>query len=93
MTKTRFEVVRQAIDVLFRRLEGLPTSDTTEDLRARVRDCMRQAGEWSASPPENRARDELMKLVLALHLELAKLERDVPEVRAGELMASYDATG
>jgi hypothetical protein len=88
MLKTRFEVVHQAIDVLFRRLERLPPSNTTEELRARVRDCMRKAGEWTASPPASREQDELMKRVLGLHVELVKLESQVPQVYAETLMAS-----
>jgi|HubBroStandDraft_1064217.scaffolds.fasta_scaffold236542_2 hypothetical protein len=87
MLKKRFEVFRQATDVLFRRLDGLPPSDMVEDLRAKVRECMRKAGEWTASPPV-RDRDELMKRVLALHLELVNLERRLPQVAAAELMAS-----
>jgi hypothetical protein len=88
MLKTRFEVVHQAIDVLFRRMERLPPSDATEELRGRVRDCMRTAGEWTATLPANRERDELMKRVLGLHVELVKLERQVPQVYAEALMAS-----
>ena len=38
LLKTRFEVVREAIDVLFRRLERVPSSDRTEELRASVRE-------------------------------------------------------
>ena len=87
MTKTRFEVVRQATDVLLRRLERLPPSRAAEDLRGRVSDCMRKAGEWTASPPANQ-RDELMKRVLALHIELATLESQVLQASAEELMAS-----
>jgi glycerol-3-phosphate dehydrogenase len=85
MLKTRFEVVRQAVDVLFRRLESLPQSATTEELRARVRDCMRRAGEWSASPPPDRERDALMKRVLELHVELTNLERPAPLATARQL--------
>ena len=88
MLKKRFEVFRQATDVLFRRLDGLPPSDMVEDLRAKVRECMRKAGEWTASPPANRERGELMKCVLALHIELAKLESQVPQIAEAELMAS-----
>jgi hypothetical protein len=88
MLEKRFEVFRQATDVLFRRLDGLPPSDTVEALRARVRDCMRKAREWTASPTANRERDELMKRVLGLHVELVKLERQVPQVYAEALMAS-----
>jgi hypothetical protein len=85
MLKTRFKVVRQAIDVLFRRLERVPSSDKTEELRVSVRDCMRRAGEWSASPPPDRERDALMKRVLELHVELTKLERPVPLATAQRL--------
>lgn len=88
MEKTRFEVVRQAIDVLFRRLERVPLSDGTAELRARVRDCMRKAGEWTASPPPDRERDELMKRVLALHVELAKLERNGAQIPEEGRLAS-----
>jgi hypothetical protein len=88
MLKTRFEVVRQAIDVLFRRLARLPPSDAVEKLRARVRDCMREADERTASPPANRERDELMMRVLALYAELVKLESQIPEVSAEHRMAS-----
>jgi|HubBroStandDraft_1064217.scaffolds.fasta_scaffold820515_2 hypothetical protein len=88
MLEKRFEVFRQATDVLFRRLDGLPPSDTVEDLRAKVRDCMRKAREWTASSTANRERDELMKRVLGLHVELVKLERQVPQVYAEARMAS-----
>jgi glycerol-3-phosphate dehydrogenase len=89
MLKTRFEVVRQAIDVLFRRLERVPPSEEgAAELRAQVRDCMRRAGEWSASPPPERERDELMKRVLALHVELAKREGQVPQIAEEEQLAS-----
>jgi hypothetical protein len=77
MLKTRFEVVREAIDVLFRRLERVPSSARTEELRAAVRDCMRRAGEWSAAPLADRERDAIMKRVLELHVELTNLERPV----------------
>jgi|HubBroStandDraft_2_1064218.scaffolds.fasta_scaffold439749_2 hypothetical protein len=87
MLKTGFEVVRQAADVLFRRLERLPPSDATEELRGRLRDCVRKAGEWTASLPAHREQDELMKRVLGLHVEVVRLERQVPPVYAEALMA------
>jgi hypothetical protein len=88
MLQKRLEVFRQATDVLLRRLEGLPPSQTVEDLRAKVRDCIRKAREWAASPPVNRERDELMKRVLGLHVELAKLESQVRQIATAERMAS-----
>jgi hypothetical protein len=91
MLKTRFEVVREAIDVLFRRLERVPSSARAGELHAAVRDCMRRAGEWSASPPPDRERDALMKRVLELHVELSNLERPVP-VAMPPQVAVNDAT-
>jgi glycerol-3-phosphate dehydrogenase len=91
MLKTRFEVVRQATDVLSRRLERVPSSARAEQLFTAVRDCMRRAGEWSASPPPDRERDTLMKRVLELHVELTNLERPVPLPTAQQLSVN-DAT-
>lgn len=76
--RTRFMVVQEAIDILLRHLECLPTSETTERLRAGVFECIREAGQWNASPSIDRAPDALMKRVLALHLEVTKLERAMP---------------
>jgi hypothetical protein len=70
-------VVQEAIDILLRHLECLPTSETTERLRAGVFECIRDAGQWSASPSADRSPDALMKRVLALHIEVTKLERDM----------------
>jgi hypothetical protein len=82
MRKTRFMVVQEAIDVLLRHLECLPVSERTEQLRADVRECIREAGLWSTSQPTDQAPDALMKRVLALHVELTKLERDMPVASA-----------
>jgi len=76
--KTRFMVVQEAIDVLLRHLECLPVSATTERLRAGVFECIREAGQWSVSPSAEQASDVLMKRVLALHVEVTKLEREMP---------------
>jgi hypothetical protein len=75
-------VVQEAIDILLRHLECLPTSETTERLRAGVFECIREAGHWNASQSIDRAPDALMKRVLALHLEVTKLERAMPFANA-----------
>jgi hypothetical protein len=75
--RTRFMVVQEAIDVLLLHLEGLPPSEATEVLRLGIDQCIRGLAQWRASPPTDRERDEIMKRVLALHVEVTKLERNV----------------
>jgi hypothetical protein len=74
--QARFLVVQEAIDVVLRHLECLPTSDRAELLRAWVQDCMRETEQWTASPPTDREREGLMKRLLALHVAVTKIERD-----------------
>ena len=77
MRRTRFMVVHEAIDVLLLHLEGLPPSEERELLRSRIDECILKLAQWRASPPTDRDRDELMKRVLALHMEVTRLERSV----------------
>jgi hypothetical protein len=65
-------VVRDAIDVLFRTVGRLPLSAGTDELRARVEHCARLADEGASLSTD---RDGLMKRVLALHVDVAKVER------------------
>jgi hypothetical protein len=76
MRKVRL-VVREAIEIVFVHLECLPPSERTELLRMWVQDCLRDAEQWSASPLSDRERDVFIKRVLALYVEVAKLERHV----------------
>jgi hypothetical protein len=68
-------VIREAIEIVYVHLACLPPSERTEQLGTWVHDCLRDAEQWSASPPSNRERDVLMKRVLALYVEVKKLER------------------
>jgi len=47
----------------------------TEQLHARLDDCRQEVEHWSASPPTDREGETVMKRVLALHVEVTKLER------------------
>jgi hypothetical protein len=78
MFKTRFVVIREAIAVLLRHLASLPPSDRSEELRARIQDCTREVEQWSASPPTDRDHDGLVRRLLALHVEVTRLERQAP---------------
>jgi hypothetical protein len=75
--RTRLMVVEEAIDVLLLHLEGLPPSEGRELLRSGIDECILTLARWRPSPPAGRDRDELMKRVLALHVEVTKLERNV----------------
>ena len=75
MRRTRFEVVEDAIDVILRHLDGLPQSERADQLREDVHECIREAGQWTASQLSDRGRDALMKRVLALHTEVMAMER------------------
>jgi hypothetical protein len=77
MLQSHFVVIQEAVDVVLRHLECLPPSDKTEQLRVRVEECLQENERWRASPSTDRERDGLMKRVLALHIEVRKLERDV----------------
>jgi hypothetical protein len=83
MTKARFVVVREAIEVLLRHVESLPPSDGKKELHAWVEDCRREAEHWSASPPAQREHDLLVRRLLSLHVEVRKLEREAePAMRS-----------
>jgi hypothetical protein len=86
MVKTRMTVVRSAIEVVLRRLDCLPLSDEASLVRGRLQDCTAEAERWSTSPPLDRARDELMRRVLAVHVEVVTLERHALE--AGKELCS-----
>jgi hypothetical protein len=68
-------LVRQAIDVVVRRLSALPPSPSVEELLARAREHQRQVDTWAEALPAPAEREHLMKRVLALHLEVVTLER------------------
>jgi hypothetical protein len=69
-------VVREAVDVLQRRLKCVPPSEKTDELQARLRDCLKEAEQWCASAPTHEEHDGLSKRVLALHVAVANLERN-----------------
>jgi hypothetical protein len=75
MRQSPFVVVREALAVVLRHLERLPPSDRTERLHAELDDCRQEVERWSASPRSDRKGETVMKRVLALHVEVTKLER------------------
>jgi len=71
----RLVVVREASEVVLRHLEGLPTSEKTEELRTLVLDCLRTTEQWIDASPADRDEDALMKRILELHVEVTGLKR------------------
>jgi hypothetical protein len=74
MSHNAIPVVQQAVAVILRRLEQLPSSHTTERLRGWAEDCVRETVNGGRGPSP-RQRDAVMKSVLALHVEVSRLER------------------
>lgn len=71
----RLTLVRDAIDVVLRRLAALPSTPDVDELRARAMECVHEADGWKAAAPTAEERERLMKRVLGLHTAVAKLER------------------
>jgi hypothetical protein len=69
-------VVRDAAKVVLRHLEALPGSEERERLQAIVVECTRTAEGWRTAPPGPRDVDALMKRLLAVHVQVARLEYD-----------------
>jgi hypothetical protein len=81
--KARLAVVREAIEVVLRHLECLPPSEKTHELHEWVEDCAHETERCLTAATSVREQDTLMKRVLALHVEVTKLERhallDIPK--------------
>src|SRR5439155_22605887 len=69
----RLSLVRETVEVILRRLRQLSPSTQVNDISARVDECRREAETWTRSVP-NEEREQLMKRLLRLHVEVAKLE-------------------
>jgi hypothetical protein len=70
-------VVTDAIELVVRRLSTLPPSPKVESLQTKAQEYLRVPEGWNVTPPTAEDRDRLMKRVLRLHVEVAKLEREV----------------
>jgi hypothetical protein len=71
----RTSVVLNALKVTMRCLDGIPSSPDAEKLRLRALAFEREAEKWPATSPSNYEREAMMKQVLVLHMEVAKLGR------------------
>jgi hypothetical protein len=71
----RLTVIKEAIDVVLRRLSALAPSHEVDELRAKAEEFLRTTAGWTASHPPAQEKERLMMRVLKLHVDAAKLER------------------
>jgi hypothetical protein len=71
----RTSVVLNALRVTMRNLQEVPDSPETAKLWRLAMEYEREAQQWPETSPSNYQREAMMKLVLALHIEVAKLAR------------------
>jgi hypothetical protein len=72
----RRSTVKDAIDDILRRLSALPSSAELLAVRGRCEDAARESETWTESQPPRKAKEELMRRMLDLHHEVARLERE-----------------
>jgi hypothetical protein len=75
-SSAKLSVVRDAIDIVLRRLTTLPSSPEIDELRTKAEGFRLEADGWTNAPPAAEESGRLMKLVLKLHVDVAKLERE-----------------
>lgn len=88
MIKSRYTVVREAIEIVLRHLQSVPPSERALELQGRLADCLQEAELWTVTFPTDNERDAVMKRVLNLYVAVNRLE--------GERAAIHDqpaATG
>jgi hypothetical protein len=78
LTSRRRSAVKEAIEDVLRRLSALASTPEIDGLRALAEGYLREAGAWSASHPAAEEKERLMKRLLKLHSEVARLERLAP---------------
>jgi hypothetical protein len=74
----RISLVKDAIDVVVRRLSSLLSSPKVEPLLATAEDCGRVVDRWKVSPPAPKESERMMRCVLKLHVAVGKIERPMP---------------
>jgi hypothetical protein len=80
LSSHRVSIVRDAINVVLRRLSALPLSPAVVELRDRAEHHLREVDGWTVSTPAVEHRDTLMIRMLNLHVEVVRLERSTRRV-------------
>ena len=72
----RRSTVKEAIDDILRRLSALPLSAEVSEIRVRCEHVARESETWSGEYPPRKEKEDLMRRVLDLHHDVARLERE-----------------
>lgn len=72
---TRLAIVEQSLIDILERLDGLGDNPTARELRAKARSYERVVLGWSALPPTERERADMLRLVIALNVEVMQAGR------------------
>ena len=75
MSHMRYTIARDAIEILLSRLDNLPQSERRHRLQAKLLECACEI-ERTGSSRDEREPDALMTRLLALHVDLVRLERE-----------------
>jgi hypothetical protein len=76
LPSSQLSLVKDAIELVVRRLSTLPPSAEVEALREKADEYLRNADGWKVSPQTPEERDRIMKHVLNLHSEVVELSRE-----------------
>ena len=71
----RRSVAKAAIENILLSISALPSSPEVHAVRAKAVEYMGEADAWTSAQPAAEEKERLMKRVLKLHVEVAKLER------------------
>jgi hypothetical protein len=71
----RLFVVKNATDIVVRRLTELPPSPEVLELQTKAEACRREVEAWALAPPSAEASDKFMERLFMLHIAVGKLER------------------
>jgi hypothetical protein len=74
---TRLAIVEQSLIDILDRLDNLPDTPIVKELRAKTRVYERAVLGWSALPPSEADRSEMLRKVLALNVEVMQAGRRV----------------
>jgi hypothetical protein len=70
---SKLDLLLESVVSVLHRLAGMPTSAEVRGLADRALECERKIRAWDQQPPTSVEREAMMKLVLGLHMTVAKL--------------------
>jgi hypothetical protein len=74
---TRLAIVEQSLIDILDRLDNLPDAPIVKELRGKARIFERTVLGWAALPPSESERQEMLKKVIALNVEVMQAGRRV----------------